>query len=158
MTKPGPPRKPTALRLLEGVAGHHRPVSAHEPKPTGRASMPSWLGRDGREFWKRHAPQLETLGLLTAVDRESFAAVCVAYGAWRDAQRERKRRGLFAHTPNGHEQANAIIAIERKERVEFLKAAARFGMTPADRAGLEVDTGGVEDDALDRLLKRRENA
>ena len=60
--------KPPAIRLLEGHAGH-RPINMDAPKPRPIApSCPTWLERDAKREWRRVAPALERLGLLTEID------------------------------------------------------------------------------------------
>src|SRR5262245_42670989 len=65
----GPAPKPTALKLLCGNAGR-RPVNHHEPKPKRAKHLrtPTELDEHGKKFWKRYAPKLKTLGLLSEID------------------------------------------------------------------------------------------
>ena len=60
--------KPTALKLLEGNPGK-RPINEHEPiPPKGTVKCPTWLEPEAKKEWKRLAPSLEAMGVLTQAD------------------------------------------------------------------------------------------
>ena len=65
--------KPTALKLLEGNPGK-RPLNANEPiPPQGEVKCPSWLLPEAKKEWKRLAPAMESMGILTLADEKAFA-------------------------------------------------------------------------------------
>jgi len=69
----GPKLKPTAIKILEGNPGK-RPLNLNEPKPLQIApECPDWLLDEAKKEWKRLAPELERLGLLTILDMAAFA-------------------------------------------------------------------------------------
>lgn len=114
----GRPRKPTTLKLLQGKPGH-RALPKNEPKPRLGCEPPPWLPVAARVQWKRLAPRLLELGLLTEIDGEAFAALCM----------------LTAHLA-------LLGTIEGAEIVNCTKELrqlwGRFGMTPADRSKVSV--------------------
>ena len=60
--------KPTALKKLEGNPGK-RPLNELEPvPPTVALRCPNYLLPEARKEWKRLAPILMGMGLLTAAD------------------------------------------------------------------------------------------
>ncbi len=138
MGKRGPPPKPTELRLVEGVPGHHRPISDREPKPSSEKrcpSAPAWLHREAKREWRRVAPELYQLGLLTRVDRAAFAGYCQLYSRWWEAERElRKLKGLT--TDEGKPRPQIRIARESLEAMR--RFCTEFGFTPAARTRIEV--------------------
>lgn len=72
----GPAPKPTALRLLEGNLGK-RPINAQEPRPDIRMPQrPAWLDAGAQSVWRRLAPKLLELGVLSEVDGDIFGAYC----------------------------------------------------------------------------------
>ena len=72
--------KPTAIKLLEGNPGR-RPLNEHEPvPPKATIKCPAWLEPEAKKEWKRLAPALESMGVLTSVDISAFAGYCQAYG------------------------------------------------------------------------------
>jgi phage terminase small subunit len=107
----GRPRKPTALRVLEGNPGK-RPLPQNEPRPTGKAEMPGWLKPAAAVVWGEYAPRLLELGLLTDVDGETFGQWCTLAARFRSQG---------AKMPASH------IA-----RMDAL--ASKFGLDPSSRA------------------------
>ena len=83
--------KPTVLKLLHGERNKDR-INVNEPKPTPKApKCPTWMSKEGRKEWRRLAPELERLGLLTKADLAMFAAYCSAFGKLAWAEREIKK-------------------------------------------------------------------
>ena len=78
--------KPTALKLLEGNPGK-RPINEHEPiPPKGTVKCPTWLEPEAKKEWKRLAPSLEAMGVLTLADITAFEGYCQAYARWKEAE------------------------------------------------------------------------
>lgn len=118
----GRPPKPTALKLLQGNPGK-RPLNDREPHPAAGCKPPKWLPADVLAEWRRLAPALEDLGLLTEVDGEAFATLCtlsLAFQAQANADEPSVSRMLFLSK-------------------ELRGLWSRFGMTPADRSRVKVE-------------------
>lgn len=117
----GRPPKPTALKVLAGNPGHRR-LNEQEPKPALGATIPEYLLRfpDAAAAWKRWAPKLQDLGVLTEIDAPAFGRLC----------------RLWAE-----DQARAIERHPSDPRllVEIRHLEGRFGMTPADRARIKAE-------------------
>lgn len=139
MGERGPSKKPTALKLLEGNPGK-RAINKAEPKPPATSvRCPAILSKGAKAIWKRRAPVLFRLGLLTDLDVESFAQWCQAWADWEEATAEINKRPLV-------KQGEQIIPNPyhtiRVKASNVLKAySCRFGLSPGDRAGLAVDVG-----------------
>ena len=75
---------PTAIKLLEGDRGKgRRPINKNEPTPSQEnVKCPAWLMPEAKKEWKRLAPALMAMGILTDHDLEAFA------GFYRDAEPE----------------------------------------------------------------------
>lgn len=124
----GPPPKPTALKVLQGNAGH-RPLNDREPKPRAGAEPPDSIKADPAllKEWNRHAPRLLKLGLLTEIDDDALAMLCCFQVA-------------FAEWVKGDVKTGALIELSKELRALW----ARFGMTPADRSRVKVDKPAPE--------------
>jgi len=152
--KAGRPRKPSALRLLEGNPGN-RTIPKNEVKPAPLApKCPSWLHKYAKKEWKAIAPKLEALGLLTEVDSTALAAYCQSYARWREAEEFMlKFNTTVFKAPSGYMIQLPQVSIAQKYMALMLSSLSKFGLSPADRAGLVVtkpdDTGRVS-----RLLSR----
>ena len=115
--------KPTALKKLEGNPGK-RPLNELEPvPPTVALRCPNYLLPEARKEWKRLAPILMGMGLLTAADAVPFAGYCQAYARWREAQDEITRHGSIYKDGEGRMR-------------EIKSFAAEFGLTPSTRAAM----------------------
>ena len=151
---PGPPPKPTRLRVLEGNPGR-RPLNEFEPQPAPRKRVPAApkeLGEQAKKEWRRLAKQLVRQGILTDLDMTAFTAYCQCYQRWYDASRQLDSTGLFIKAPNGMIMQNPLLPIINKAVDQMLKFMARFGLTPSDRSRLSVVPPDDELDALEEWL------
>jgi P27 family predicted phage terminase small subunit len=150
---PGRPKKPTALKVLEGNPGNRSlPKNEVKPKPL-MPKCPTWLHKYAKKEWKAIAPKLEALGLLTEVDKTALASYCQAYARWREAEEFMKQYGTIFKTPSGYIQQVPQVAIAQKYMSLMLSALSKFGLSPADRAGLTVSKPN-ETGRISRYLSR----
>lgn len=159
----GPKTKPTALKVLEGNPGK-RPLPENEPKPRPiPPKCPTWLNSDAKKMWKRLAPELERMGLLTIVDGEAFSAACQSYGVWVECEKFFKKKDPETGKPytrtytyiNKFGAENQIerpeVKIGQKAIAEFRAFCSEFGLSPASRARISVKPA-EEEDPLESLL------
>ena len=77
---------PTRLKILAGNPGK-RPLNSREPQPAQKMPRcPKHLDKAARAEWRRKAPELFRVGLLTAVDDNGLAGYCMAYSRWVRAE------------------------------------------------------------------------
>lgn len=145
--KPGPKKKPTALKLIEGNRGH-RPLNENEPKPeAGMPVRPAHLDPDACAEWDRVAPELYATGVLTVVDGAALGAYCTAFSVWAKAERRIQAQarnddtvlaeGLTIKTKSGNIIQNPLLGIANVARRDMVRMAADLGLTPSSRANLE---------------------
>jgi phage terminase small subunit len=129
----GRPPKPTALKLLQGNPGR-RPVNFREPKPRAGALMPESLTNDpvAVEHWKREAPKLTALGILTEVDARAFGRLCRLW-----AEEDGRTKMLAPET-------GLRLPSDPRLLAEIRQLEERFGMNPSSRAKLHVETAKPE--------------
>lgn len=151
MPSGGHNRKPTALKILAGTAQPCR--LKNEPKPAPVApKCPSWLNKEAKKKWKELAPKLEKLGLLTELDGEKFAALCLHWSLMVEAARGVKDRGVLI--PSAREDGalvkNPSLQILRDNSTAFDRYAAQFGLDPQNRSRLDMPPvrEGDDDDAF----------
>ena len=136
MAKRGRKPKPTALKKLEGNPGK-RPLTELEPlPPISVLRCPNWLLPEARKEWRRLAPALINMGVLTLADAIPFAAYCTAYARWREAEDEITKHGSVYKDGNGSIKPNPYIAISARQLMEIKSLAAEFGLTPATRTAI----------------------
>nr|DAR21912.1 MAG TPA: terminase small subunit [Caudoviricetes sp.] len=149
--------KPTALKLLEGNPGK-RPINENEPiPPKGKVKCPTWLEAEAKKEWKRLAPSLEAMGVLTQADLTAFAGYCQAYARWKEAEEFISQHGSIFQTPSGYVQQVPQVSIAQQNLKIMQSFCSEFGLTPATRARIIANGGGkddaVSDDPMENLLK-----
>jgi len=148
---------PTTLKVLEGDRGKgRRPLNENEPKPPkGVIKCPSWLVPEAKKEWKRRAPSLEAMGLLTIWDIDSFSAYCQAYARWREAEEFITQHGSIFKTPSGYVQQVPQVSIAQQNLKIMQSLAGEFGLSPATRSRI-IAAGSmnekVSDDPMEQLL------
>lgn len=142
---PGPPPKPTALKVLQGNPGG-KPLNTQEPQPTrGAPRPPASLRGEALAEWGRIVPELDSLGLLAKVDRAYLVAYCESWAAF-DASREiLAEQGPLVTGRDGGLVKNPAAQIMKDSADLMLKFGARFGLSPADRVRLVVPMAGPEE-------------
>ena len=151
--------KPTQLKLLEGNPGQ-RPLNVNEPKPNPtEPEPPDWLDYVALQEWKRLAPDLTCLGLLTEVDYIAFGNLMQEYSDMiRYRFFIRENGATYEHT-NVKGETNITTrpeAILLQKCVQNIKAlCVEFGLTPSARSRIQLPGMDDKDDALDRLLEKR---
>jgi len=145
-------RKPTQLKILQGTARKDRLKNEPKPRPI-RPKCPRWLPPEGKRKWKQLAPKLEKLGLLTEVDGEKLAAMCLHWSILLEAAKDVKERGILI--PSAREDGalvkNPSLQILRDNSAAFCKIAGEFGLDPVNRGRIDVKVE-QEKDPLEQLL------
>jgi|SRR5215467_320504 len=113
--------------------------------------MPYPLPDGAKKHWRRLAPQLLKERVLTLLDGDTLAALCIALWQLQDAVAEIKTEGQVLGY-DGRPIANPAvkIAFECLRRVQSL--AAEFGMSPASRGRVSTVGKTDEEDPLEKLL------
>lgn len=133
------PRKPTKLRLIEGNRGK-RALPTNEPQPKNEKHLisPIYLSANALDEWRRVAPELHRLGLLTSVDISALGAYCMAYARWLEAEKDVSENGIrFGDKKN---PACTVVDTSLKQMRAY---ANEFGLTPAARPKLSIKDKGV---------------
>ena len=154
----GRPKKPTSLKVLHGDRKDR--INDREPKPASlEVAPPEWLSDEAVEVWHRLAADLERTGVLTAWDVEAYALWCDAVVRRRHAVLELRKTGEVVELPvfnkNGEQTGYRLAKspwtlVLNEADAQFQKYAARFGLTPSDRADLSI--GEARRDPTEDLL------
>ena len=149
--KRGPKPTPTALKRLRGFPGKRgkaKDAPKHEPRPPAPAELTipsSWLPTEAQDEWRRIAPTLMTLGLLTLIDRATLEGYCMAYYRWRQAEEVLEKEGMVFRTPKGYVQQRPEVSIAQGYLAKMHSLAAEFGFTPASRTRVVSAEKPLED-------------
>ena len=147
--------KPTAMKVLEGNPGK-RPLNEHEPTPPkGTLRCPTWLEAEAKKEWRRLAPSLEAMGVLTSVDITAFSGYCQAYARWKEAEEFISQHGSIFQTPSGYVQQVPQVSIAQQNLKIMQSFCSEFGLTPATRSRIIANSGEGTDesDPMEKLLK-----
>ena len=152
--------KPTNLKILEGNRGK-RPLPTNEPKPDPVApKCPAWLHKDAKKEWKRIAPQLEKLGLLTQVDMAALAGYCESWAQYKRSIEFIHKHGEVYPIKDDEGRVKYLqqvpqVSIANKALANIRAAATQFGLSASDRGRIQVP--GMEDreDEMEQLLNKK---
>ncbi len=138
----GRPPKPTSLKLLQGNPGKRR-LNKDEPEfDPANPAPPEVLDEEARTEWYRLIGGLRRSGVLTESDTATFAAYCMAFSRWVQAERALQRmreadpvmNGLMLKTSNGNIVQNPMVGLANTAMRDMAKFAGELGITPASRS------------------------
>jgi len=129
---------------LKAITGNLRVPMDRGTKPietpvitTPRA--PRELGYEARKEWRRVAPILTDLKLLTPADLGILEAYCETFGLWRETGARLRKLRAGSTTPAVSSDEKALHAIATRARGDMMKLAGELGLTPTSRGRVNVD-------------------
>ena len=155
MGKRGPAPTPTNIVDLRGNPGK-RALNRNEPEPTPGANCPTWLDPEAKREWRRIAPELERLELLTIVDRAALAAYCQLYARWYRAEKIVKKDGMTIGTTKGNMIQHPAVGIANQAMKQMHQLMSEFGMTPAARTRISVEKQPLQGDLFNDFVRGRD--
>lgn len=166
------PKKPTKIHMLNGNPSKIKDLGKNEPKPIPKApKCPSWLDKEAKKEWRRIAPQLEKLGLLTQIDMAALVIYCESWSLYKRAmifihengesrvKYERDEDGQIMKDEEGQPLIKSITVYPEVLRAEKATETIRrfcqeFGFTPAARSRIQVPGADEPDDDIEKLLSK----
>jgi P27 family predicted phage terminase small subunit len=132
-------RKPTPipLRLLRGNPGKRNLHLDEQPKPADIAldePPPMWLDEDGVREWRRLAPKLRRLKLLTEIDGDALALYCQCYAQWKQATAKLREFGTVIKGKGGFPVMSPYVPVANRAMAQMKAFLIEFGMTPSSRS------------------------
>ncbi|HRC61641.1 MAG TPA: phage terminase small subunit P27 family [Dehalococcoidia bacterium] len=154
-------RKPTHLKLIEGTLGRNpQRANKREPKATTdvkrKLRAPAWSGKLTRKWFRYFQREVNTLGVLGDTDEAALQGLAMAAAELEVAWREIQQRGYTYEVVD--EKGNVTIrprpevAIATRARKEMKQWFALFGLSPADRARVQV--GKEPEDPFEAFMRR----
>ena len=135
----GRPRKPTALKIVDGNPGK-RPIG-EEAQPeefTKLPKAPKTLSKDAKTMWRNTGNELLSAGLLTKLDLHGLQLYCEAYDRYLDANEKLLKIGTVIKSPSGYPIQSPYFAIAKTSFDQMRSIMNGFGMSPSSRSGLAV--------------------
>ena len=96
------------------------------------------LDADARREWRRLAPILERMRVLTEADEIALGNLCVQYATLIKAQRLLDKSGLLLKTKSGYVQQSPLVSIVAGCVEQVNKLCREFGLTPAARTRIQL--------------------
>lgn len=136
----GKPKTPTKLTLLKGKKSHKKKEAGEEPDPdmVKDLTAPDYLDAVGKKEWKRVAPKLLDLGLLSHLDLPALGVYCVSYSRFIKATNALKKEQLITQHRTGAIGPNALVGIMNSSAKLMREFMQEFGMTPSARARIKL--------------------
>jgi P27 family predicted phage terminase small subunit len=142
---PGRKARPTAIEERMGRPKKQK-KNKFEPKPkpiTGAVDPPAWLDDIAQGEWRRVAPKLAELGLLTDLDLPALATFCQSYADFARLS-EALADGeisITLHNEDGDVTGVKVRPewyLRRSAFLQLIRTATEFGMTPSSRGRMNV--------------------
>jgi P27 family predicted phage terminase small subunit len=128
---------PIELQRLRGNPSRRPLRSGPQPARTEEQPEPlSFLSEDAKGEWRRLAPELHRLGLLTVLDHTAFGAYCMSFARWVAADRQLESEGLLATGSMGNVVAHPLFKIAVQSARDMIRIGSEFGLTPCGRTRL----------------------
>jgi P27 family predicted phage terminase small subunit len=138
----GRPRKPTAIKILDGTARRDLRNETEPQPPVGIAPPSSWLDNAAKRYYCDLAEKLIAIGLLTTIDQTILELHSQAYADVARLTREIRREGEVKTERNkgGQEYTarNPKTTILQEAKKVLRDTARDMGLTPEVRSKLHV--------------------
>lgn len=153
----GRPPKPTHMKLLEGNPGK-RALPAKEPKPPRKIpTCPRHLDKPARAEWRRITKLLDSLGMISELDRATLAVYCQTWSDLMQLEEYLKTipvsKRVF-RTAAGYYQQIPQVGMVNKLRSELRAYITEFGLSPAARTRIQVEKPEKVENPFEVILQR----
>lgn len=151
MGKRGPKPLSAAIRVARGNPSR-TPINTREPRPrSGTPDAAPGIMDDAKLIYRRLVSACERMRVLTEADGQMLTLVADTLALRQQYIRVLESEGPMLETEKGtyaHPAAKMVMSLTEQSR----KLLGIFGLSPADRAGLQTETpDGVADD-LEKLV------
>ena len=138
---------PAEIKKLKGT---HRPWRDNKEAPTpGKAvdlTPPEYLTPLAAEEYVRKAELLDRLGVFKEGDDAALASYAEAYARWVEAVKIINKDGMIIYGKNGMPMRNPALYVINNSLDQIHKFLVEFGLTPASRSKIKVDTKPKENE------------
>ena len=147
----GRPRKPMHLKLLEGEREDR--INRNAPAPAEATIAPPYpLSAGAKAVWDRLAPDLIVKHILTAWDLDMFTVFCDAVATYQECGRLMGHDYLVEGSVKGTLVKSPYLRIMRDCSDTIARVGGKFGLTPSDRAGIDVSGKPAPRHGAERIL------
>ena len=135
---PGPAKKPTSRKKLEGTYRKDR-APEHEPVlPVEAPAKPEHLTDYAADHWDWLVPILVELRTITRIGSDALELYCEMYAQYRTGMEKIKKWGYVQVDDNGRESKRPEVLLVREALQGMNQLGQQFGWTPSARAKIEA--------------------
>jgi P27 family predicted phage terminase small subunit len=146
--------KPPGVRLMTGVRSRSGYCKS-PPMPDACApEPPSDLEGIALDHWNFLLPRLLACKVLTEIDGSVLESACRAYAFYRQAAAEIKETSAVQVDANGVMRKSPWIVVMHDSLADYLKCSALLGLSPADRARLQVPNNDKQVDEFEAFQQQ----
>lgn len=153
MGQRGPKPTSNVIKMLRGNPGRRTLDLSDGVQPeVAVPDPPAHLSLDARKEWRRITVELESVGLISRLDRAALAIYCQTWGrlviaekALSAKQKQAKDSGLdeaeavfTQQTPTGFMRESALFRVVGKLQQDCDRYLASFGMSPSSRSRVKA--------------------
>ncbi len=144
----GRTQKTNAQRSLTGGKLKNIP----QPKKAKVFRCPGWMPEFGAALWRRLAPELLRLKILSELDRGNFESLCLSYHLMRQSALEIVTAGTSVPDGRGGEKKTPAFTVYKANAELYKRLSDAFGLNPTSRQRLDIDDPDEEKDDLQKFL------
>jgi P27 family predicted phage terminase small subunit len=138
------PRTSVGQKTLHGNPGKR---DLHVPKPPpGVPDRPEWLKGEASEEWGRVVPILDSMGVLSRLDRAVIADYCRVWGMLVKVETELENTNLMVKGQKDELVRNPLFSVANQLRQRFHKCCDLIGLSPGTRSKLDVSDKSADED------------
>src|SRR5262249_2357133 len=117
----------------------------------GRVTCPPWLPATAKREWKRLAPRLMEVGLLTPLDVACFACYCLSVASVITLTQRIEAEGA-TYEANGLTKHSPLVPMRAQAMQGVRLFGERFGCAPLSRQRLDVPGPPQPPDPFEQFL------
>jgi len=145
-------RKPTShdLKLLKGTASKARKFA--KPKPAGRWTAPSWVGKWGAQWHRKHFPLALETGALSELDRDTWFVLAQTYDTIRRCYEQLEVDGLTISDSRGAIKKHPSTSVLNQLMTHYRALVSQFGLDPTGRERLGLSVSNKPKSKMESLI------
>ena len=131
MGSTGPIPNPRSISTSKGqnTAGARLPAVQTSKPPTAPKNLP----KPAAAFWRRHAKDLHSVGLLTDRDSAAFTRMCCLWAQLTELDEMLTKDGVILNSPSGVRKPHPAVQMRAVAEKQFLQHCQQFSLTPGAR-------------------------
>lgn len=137
----GRKRLPDHLKVLKNTDQPSRMNPDAPEYEADEIQCPPHFDETHKAVWMDLVPQLIRAGAATNIDSYALEMLVNKWCDYKEAQDKLDDLGQIIRSPNGYPQLSPYYSVAKSAFSDFGKLMTEFGMTPASRTKIKVESG-----------------